>query len=499
VVKQKTPPKSIVGRAATYIVGVLNAWMNAYPSLDPARKEIFNGWRPRYGTANQTISPNALPLSAQCRHLERMTPMARAVCEGLSADIVGKGISILPNSGDTERDARLLAAFYDWADCAMADGSSLWAWQTMIPRELGTSGGALARFVILEDRAKKGMIPLALVPLEVEWLATYAVGPIPDGHRFIRPGKVVDKFGRIVAYHLRNPELLYADAGEVVPAEQIIDIFEKRRPQQTHGEPLLAPVVERLLQDGRLIETELKAAVATAAPAVAITTESEEGGDEDEDGEAVTDIPSGATVRLRPKEGIEVVENKRPSQQIAPFRQTIRADVAAACRVSQYSLDHDPSRANFSSMRQAAQESDRQLVSLKEVVGRGGCGKPYEAVFQWLLLIIGERKPANAVELARMMRYDLRPDERPYVDPTKDVQASINAIAHNLSTFDIELSARGKDFRSIFRQCAVEKALLESSGFKWPQPVKSPNATVASVDADEEDADDLDGKKKEAA
>ena len=479
---------SIASSLATYF------YNGFYPSLDPSRKEVFNGWRPRGGSVNQ-VTPNSFTgLSAQCRHIERATPMGRAVAEGLSADIVGSGIGVLPNTGDTKLDTELYEAFLRWAEHAMADGSSLWQWQSLAPRELATSGNALGRIVVLPERLVKGWLPVAIIPLEAEWLAEYPVAPIPDGHRFIR-GVVVDKLARPVFYHLRNPEVMLTDKGEVVPADQIIHVFERRRPQQVIGEPILAPVVERLLQDARLIETELKAAVSTAAPAVVITSKSA-GMEEDDDGEAVTDIPAGATVRLLTDETIQTIQNNRPSQGIAPFRSTIRSDIAAACRVSQFWLDRDPSRANFSSMRMDQLLTKRCLTSLKEVVGVGVAGKPYEAALPWLMLSVGRALPVAAEDRAKLYCYFLRPDQPEYVDPVKDVQASINAIANNLSTYDIELSARGKDFRSVFKQREIENAILKEKGLPFPQPQK--NAAIEKDQAVNSDDDEIDSNTDDA-
>ncbi|HYG78687.1 MAG TPA: phage portal protein [Planctomycetota bacterium] len=495
---------SIVTRTASALSSIASSlatyfWNSFYPSLDPSRKEVFNGWRPRGGTVNQVTPGSFTGLSAQCRHLERSTPWGRAVSEALSAECVGSGIGILPNTGDDARDAKLYDGFERWAEHAMVDGSSLWLWQALIPRELATSGNALARVVILPERVQKGWLPVALLPLEAEWLAEYPVAPIPDGYRFIR-GVVIDKICRPAFYHLRNPETMLTGQGEVVPAEQIIHIFERRRPQQVIGEPILAPVVERILQDARLIETELKAANATAAPAVAITTQSSEGAgtDQDEAAQPITDIPAGATVRLYPGESVQTIENKRPSQQIAPFRATIRGDIAAACRISQFSLDRDPSRANYSSMRLDQLFTKRTLAALKETIGVGAAARPYESAVPWLMLDAGYAMPDSAAEKAKLNNCFLRPDQPEYVDPVKDVQASVNAIANNLSTYDIELSARGKNWRAVFKQRAIENALLAQHGLPLPHPQKSaaPEHDEANEDADDIDAD---SKQKEEA
>lgn len=451
------------------VAGVWNLWLNAYASTDKSRKELFNSLRLRNATSNQVLAGNLSTLTAQCRQIERTTPLGRAVVDGAVSDIVGTGIDILPNTGDTKTDYKLLDAWQQWAECCIVDGSSLWSWQSVVVRDIYTAGSALARFVILPERAKKGMIPLAILPLEVEWLSEFACAKIPEGHRFIR-GIEVDGMCRPVAYHLKHPEMPVGSKGEIVPAAQIIHIFEHRRAQQVHGEPVLAPAVERLLQDSRLVENELKAAIATSAPAVAITSANAglDGDDTDDDGESITDIPAGATVRLRPGETVQSIENNRPAAGIKDFRATVIGDLAACTRTSAFWLDRDPGKANFSSMRMDQLLSKRSLAGLKEVVGKGAAGRIYEAAFEWLMLVIGAQLPVAPAEKCAMMRYDLRPDQPEYVDPVKDTQASAFAIAQNLSTYDIECSAHGRDWKSVMRQRSIENEELDKLNLPRP-------------------------------
>lgn len=464
---------------------VFNMWFNAYASTDKSRKELFNSLYLRNATSNQALAGNLSTLVAQCRQFERTTPLGRAVVDGAVADIVGTGIDVLPNTGSISTDAKLLEKWHEWAEYCLADGTSLWQWQGIVVRDLYTAGSSLARLVIDPARAKIGRIPLAILPLEVEWLSEYQCGPIKQGNRFIR-GIEVDMLGRPQFYHLRHPELPIASPGEIVLAKDIIHIFERRRAQQVHGEPILAPAVERVLQDSRLVENELKAAIATSAPAIAITSANAglDGDEVDDDGESVTDIPAGATVRLRPGETIASIENNRPSAGIKDFRETVTADVAACTRTSSFWLNRDPSRANFSSMRMDQLLSKRSLAPLKEVVGKGAAGCVYEAAFEWLLLAIGQRMPAAPADQVAMQRYDLRPDQPEYVDPTKDTQAAAFAIAQNLSTFDIELSSRGKDWRTVFRQRQIENAELEKLGLPMPTTEKKTETADPKEDTD---------------
>jgi len=434
---------------------------NAYPSLDPTRKEVFNGWRPRNILPNE-LAASLGPLSAQCAHIERFTPQGAAVCHGLVADIVGSGIDVLPQSGSPELDTKLHKAWTRWAEEAITDGRSLWEWQAQVVRDICVSGSSLARWVTIPGTSG---IPYKILPLDTSWLTFYPLRPISPDNVFVR-GIEVDKYGRALRYHLANPDTNYTkQAGEVVEASEMIYIFEVTRAGMVHGVPILAPTIERLLQDSRLVETELKASITTAAPAVAITSAAGgyvDGNEVDEDSEPITDIPAGAVSRLEPGETITTIQNNRPSQQIAPFRTTIRGDIAGACRVSQFWLDRDPSRANYASMRMDQLLTKRCLIGLKYTIGRGAAGKVYQKMFEWFLLEAGITMPSSSV-MVQLMQYELRPDQPEYVDPLKDVNASLTAVDSKLSSLEIELSSRGKDWRQVIGQSEIEAKAIDAS------------------------------------
>jgi len=468
------------------MMGVVNAFIGAYPSTDKSRKNPFGTVIHRMATSNQALAYNLSTLVAQCRQIERGTPLGRSACEAFPAELVGSGIGILSDTGDVDQDVELIEEFNLWAEHALVDGRSLWEWQALVAREFPGAGSALARWVMLPELIGTGEIPFRILPLEVEWLSEIQVAPLASPeNRFIR-GIELDKLSRAVAYHLRNPEFPIYSAGERVPAEKMIHIFEMRRALQTHGEPIFAPLVERILQDSRLVETELKASISTAAPGLMI--ENPPDPEYDEDQEPYTDIPAGAVLNLLPGQKASAFENKRNPQAIGAFRDEIRADVSAAARLSRFWLDRDPKRANYSSMRMDQLLTKRHLASLKACIGTGAAGKVYEFLFPWLMLRRGFVMPTSLAERNKMMRYELRPDQPEYVDPVKDIAAAVNAIANNLSTHDLECSSRGRDWRQIFKQRQIEIAEAKKMGLVMPVPQTAAKLLEAAIKVDAEDA-----------
>ncbi len=444
----------------------------AYNSTD-VRRKYLEGIRFPKNTADEALALNLSQLIAQCRHLVRNTPLGRAVSDGFKAEVIGTGITVLSKASG-EADAKILQdGFHLWAESCGVNGESLWELQHQGAGEIPEAGAILWRFLVLPDRIDRGLIPLCIQPLEVEWLSEIAVAAIDPANFFVR-GIEQDYLGRPKFYHLRNPSATSAlsfsgqfSGGERVAASEIIHCFEKRRPLQSHGEPGLAPCVERVLQDGELINIELKAANNTAAMAVAITSESHDDATDD-DGDPVTDIPLGATVRLHPGEEAKAIHMERPNQLIAPFRATIRGDVAAATRTSQYWLNRDMSGATYMNSRMDQQKAQQLLAPIKLILGRHIAGVPFQRVVPYLMLKAGRPMPRNEKQLENLLSYELRPDEPEYVDPVKDGEAAAFLIGNNLSTLEQELASRGKDINTVLAQRAKENAQLASLGLPIP-------------------------------
>lgn len=439
---------SALNSAANFV-----GWSGAYSSTD-LRRKLLDGWRLSKATSNQALAPNLQTLINQSRQLERTSPIARGIVEGMKADIIGTGIDIEPDTGDADLNKRIRDEWVLWAECAGADDTPLWEIQAMAVSEWANAGAILHRFIVMPSRLDAGHLPVAILPLEPEWLSSMPVLPVPKGMSFVH-GKVLDKLGRVLFYDLSDPNDTGFGIGERVPAKEICHGYEKRRAFQSQGEPVLATVIERIKQCDDLISIELQAAKATAAPAVAIMSQLDPGYTTDS-GESVTDIPAGATVRLQPGETIESIENKRPNQLIEAFISAMIGSIASATRTARKWLTKDYSSATYMNARMEQLDSTRQQKPIQQWIGRHVASHPYERVLPWILLRIGVQIPADPVMRRRLFQHKLMPDSPPYVDPLKDGAAAIQNIGADLSTEEIECANRGLDHRKVKEQRIAE-------------------------------------------
>jgi len=457
-------------RSIASALGVMSGWLGAYNSTDPRRK-ILELFKVQKATSNQALAYNLPNLVNQCRHLERNCPSARAISEGWVADVVGTGIDVAPDTGSSARDKIIREAWLEWAECAGVDGTSLWELQAQAMREVTVAGSHLWRFLVLPERAKEGKLPLAIMPLEVEWLSAHPVGPVNDFCLFAN-GVEMDRIGRPIAYHLIDPNfagnVIY---GERVPANLICHGFEKRRPFQALGEPILAPLVERLKQEEDLIKIELQAAQIAANFAVTIKSEyHDDAVDDSTEPQSVTDISPGTVTRLLPGESAEAFQSSRPNQAIGPFREMLRGDLAAAGRVPVKWLNRDYSSATFMNTRMEQADSKRMHKATQHWMARSVATRPYLEVLPWLLLSRGLAMPTEGTAAKKLVAHKILPDLPEYVDPLKDGQAALQNVNGNLSTLEEECSSRGKDWQKIALQRAEEKKFLDGLGLSMPDP-----------------------------
>ena len=451
--------RSIIPTSSTNIYG-----NGGYSATDPRRKILSLESRPGNSTANELLTANLPALRAWCRHLERNNPTARAGVEALVALIVGTGISLEPETGDPRTDALIREQWIEYISYCGVSGCDLYHLQSQGFRDVPVSGELLWRLVVLPERAQAGKIPLAILPLEAEWLDDQfgSVNSV-DANGNVSVGPIVyDKYGRPISYKIRSPDLFSKQISEEVPASQIIHEFEKRRAMQGRGEPWLAPVIETLKQERDLVDAELKSAVNTAAMAMVITAEYHDALDDSEEGteqDPAQSVRLGGVARLHPGEDIKALSHTRPSQQIKPFREMLRGDIAAALRIPSRFLDRDIKRANYSSSRADMLDTERLLAPVREWFGHATAGRIYRAALPYLAVKAG-------IPLPKKDSYRLLPESQPYIDPEKDARASVMALNAGLTTFERELARRGEDYRKIWQQLAKEQKEAAQIGLK---------------------------------
>jgi capsid protein len=445
-----------------YAIGLGYAFVGSpghYPSTDPKRK-ILEDWRPRPATANRAIAPSLTALVAQGRHLDRGTPVYRSMVEGRKSELVGTGIGIDPDTGDTKLNQILKDGFAEFAECAGTLDESLWSLQRMASGEVDNAGAFLWRKLILPERVDQGFIPFTIQALEVEYLTELPVVPVDEGNRFVR-GAEIDKLGRLKYVHLRNPDEHFG-TGERVAASEIHLGFERRRAAMALGEPRLCSLIERNLQDDELVLSELKAARNTSGMSVVISSDelaAAMNGVDDEDAPLPpTTIQTGGIAYTPSTTEVTPVSHTRPSSSVKEFRSTLKGDMAGGASISRVWLDRDGAAYNFANSKFDQIRTQMVVRPAHDWFGRGVASWPYEQAVPWILLRAGVPWPKDKREQRRLLKHKIIPDVPPELDEKAAAEGFEKANGQGITSRKDFLAARGKDIDQVDKDRKDEQA-----------------------------------------
>lgn len=446
---------------------------SSHSYLAAKNSEPFRNFLSTGLSANADLEGSIEKLRERSRHAYRNYPGARAAIEARVGIIIASGIDLEPNTGNDDMNAKLREIWRMYEHQIDASGQLHFKeLQRQGLRVCDLNGSALWQVVNLKDDNR--LIPMALHAIEADQLAMSPVKPVPKTHNFSN-GVEYDKFGKPLYYHIQDHPgdtqfqlKQISEQGRRIPAAEIIHVYDKLRPGQSIGQPILVASLQRLVQEEELIEAELESSKLGASFAIAIQMKSElEGGldmaetegesNEDDAGNEVTSFTSGVVAKLNPGEEAKVIQNTRPSQQISPFREMLRGDIASTMGIARTDLDKDYSKANYSSMRAAMLDKRRQLTPVQFWFGRGLISALYLRALPQLAVKAGLTLAApGTIERIRQERHTLVPDGWEYVDPEKDIKAALLAIHGGLSTFQLELGRRGLDVNEIHTQLKKE-------------------------------------------
>jgi len=436
----------------------------AYNITDP-RRTIAEGGTIATGSANQILAGGLGGLIRYLRQMERNNSSLRAMIEAYKARWIGTGITVLPDTGDVEIDKRLAEVWNAQAEHLGTDGESDMELQRLWTAEYCTSGNPLGRIVNIEDRLDEGLVPLAVLPLEMEWLLYDSRPKVPDGHNVVC-GVEADKYCRRVRWHIRNPET--GGKVEAVDREFMIHAIEKRRARQTVGEPALAIIIERALQRARLIDAELQSAINASSYSTYLKSDSPddeqemEDTDTDSDGNAayITEVPIGVHANLMPGDDLEVIKTERPNTDVGVFAGSLNGDMAAAGGSSRIDLDRDGSAYNFANARFDQIHQNMRTKPAQKWFGHQTMGRIYREYLPYVTLLAGVPWPKDPAQQRRLAGYKLAPDIPPEHDEKSAAMAFKILYEKKATNLREWYSRRGEDWRKELAQFGTEQSAI---------------------------------------
>lgn len=209
---------------------------------------------------------------------------------------------------------------------------------------------------------------------------------------------------------------------------------------------------------------------------------------EDEDGRSFS-FEAGSVLVGNPGEKPHVLESNRPSANFAAFEVTIKRAMAAALGIPYESLAKDYSRTNYSSMRAAVNEVWKYYRALRDWFSRRYTQPVWEMVIEEAYLRnylgladdLAKAKPAFGFYEGRQYWCSASwiGPAKGFIDPVKEIQATILALQNHLTTYAEAWAERGGDFLDALPVMEEELASLKNLP-EAEKPLKTANPEESS-------------------
>jgi lambda family phage portal protein len=468
----KTPPKTRVrGYDAAKQNRILFDWAHSVLSFD---KEL----------------QGALPvLRGRSREMSRNDPTTSKFISLVLKNVLGgdgiklqSKIMMQRSSGGqlkpNEMQNRIIEeSWKEWTkkqNCSYNRRFSWWQFSRIVLRRVVVDGEA----IIWKHEAPTNPFGFSLESIDPERLdfrfGENAPAQLPNGGK-VRFGIEFGTTGEVVAYHILDRP--WGDTGgnartrQRVPADQIIHVFLPLSDDQTRGVPWATPSMLRLQYLKGYMEAEEIAARVGAMTMGFITKQlPTEGTEVDPNSEHESLSNGGQTIEaqagmfmpLAPGEGVSMFDPKHPVSAYGEFVSGCKLDIAAGLDVAYMSLSGDVGAANYSSARVGLLDERETWYALQQWFIEEVCEPVFESWLRISFLTFLKGLPGSDW---RAYNYPCwHPKKFAWIDPLKDVQASILAIGAGLTTRTRELASQGYDFQETMDELADEDAYIKEKG-----------------------------------
>lgn len=455
--------------------------------------KLLSDWAANDTSADDELRNDLRTLRARCRDLERNNDYARRFFCELETNVLGhSGMSLQMNVRNADANAKnplgtvdgyanrvIEEAWWKWtqaANCTTAGDTHVIDFDRLSLRTCARDGFPIIRLV---RNFPHNPFKFALQLIEPDCLDHEYRADLPNGNT-VRSGIEFDEWGRKVAYHLytkpRNDTGARRIVREAVPADQIIMPFQRERIGQVIGVPWLCSAITRLRHLGEYERAAVAHARAAACQMGFFESQaaSEEfTGEKDDDGTLnfdaaplqFTDLPQGKKfVGFNPT---------YPSGEYDMFRKGVLKGIASGmCSVAYHTLGQDLEGANYSSMR-AGVLTEREIFML---IQGWWIRDVKERIFSaWLEMAL----MTNQINLpfSKLEKFDapvFRGRRWKWVDPLKDITATIMAINNGLTSWTEEINAGGGDSNEVFAQLARDMEAQRNLGIVINDPKVAP-------------------------
>ena len=467
------------------------------------------GWKTTNQAIDQELRRDLDRLRARSRDLFKNDAYAAKFGRMVRNNVVGpEGFTLHARSADPGGKLDKLAntaienGFWDWCSPRHCDVRAQRAFVDIcrsVALAVARDGEGLVRKV--RNRGKYG---LQLQLLNVDRLDTnYNLAPA-DNRNAVIMGVEVDEALTPVAYHIltslpgAGTSLQGKRKRERVPADEIYHVFVPMEEEQTRGVPWLHAAM-RILNDlkGYREAAVIAARVGAAKMGVWQTpdggpppgSETDPTGEGVDAGSYITDAEPGHFDYAPPGYQLTTYDPTYPHDQFDAFCKATLRGIASATGVSYSGLANDLTDVSFSSIRSGTLEERDEWMVVQNILINQFMTPVYEDWVEMglmrgaILLPNGSALPATKKD--KFLTHLWQGRRWQWVDPMKDIEAAILAIANGLASPQQIAMQVGRDVEDILDDIAVFQQLAKARGvelpmFGKPQPTTGKSASDGS-------------------
>lgn len=455
----------------------------------PFRRRSYDGagggrrWRGVVGMPSQISSQLAgrRALADRARYLAGNNALAASAVEAWVSALVGSGLKPQSTHPDTGTREALNLSWEAWTDAGDADASTdIYGLQAVMARRLVVDGES---FAMLLDTSAGLRVRL----LDAEQVDGAMTQDLPGDGRVVQ-GIEFSADQRRIAYHVRQDRtgMPFGVTTETVriPAGDIVHLYRPETPGQVRGISWFAPIILRMndldqWRDSQLMRQKIAALLAGFIKS--IDNQAGFDGEQDALGNLIGGLEPGTLKVLPPGTDVTWSNPAAVGDEVIRFAQMTEREIAVGIGLPAAVLTGDLSDVNYSSIRAGLVEWRRRVEALQHGV----------LVFQ-ALRPIWQRFVANEVLSGRIAttvdmalgakwitpRFD-------WVDPAKDVEAELAAIAGGIMSRRMAVTGRGIDIEALDREIADDARRAKGLGLDFsakPGPAANTNqpATIAA-------------------
>lgn len=445
-------------------------------------------------SADAALNGKLPAMRSRSRDLERNNEWARGFFRTLENNTIGEmGISLQmrvrdPGSETFDEIAndKIETAWWQWGrvgKCTVCGRHSWRDLQRLVVRSLARDGEILIRKI----RKRDG---LRLQIIESDLLDESANFTTANGNE-VRFGVECNGDRMPVAYHLlgRHPgDGQFGGTASTnrirIPADEIIHLFISERSEQSRGVPWLVASMQGMKMLDGYAEAELVAARTGAAKMGFFTKKTPDGwdGEVDGDGNLSMDASPGTIEEL--PAGVEFKEwsTDHPNSGYGDFVKSRLRGIATSLGISYNTLASDLENVNYSSIRAGLIEEREVWKAIQRFLIEHFA----EDIFtEWLSLeLLSGRLGLPYEKLWKFNVPEFQGKRWAWVDPKKDMEASILGIRSGQTSLRKVVSESGGDIYDVLRSIKADNDLAASLGVSLPELVDPPKpaAPVAVID-----------------